>query len=65
MSAFAGDEHGTLVRTDGGPVHLRLDDTVLLLLSYCGTTVNLYNAYTVHHGDTVVATWPINGRGCS
>jgi len=65
LFAFAGDEHGTLVRADGGPVDLRLGDTVRLLPSHCDTTVNLYSAYTVHHGDTVVATWPVNGRGCS
>jgi len=53
LFAFAGDEHGTLVRADGGPVDLRLGDTVRLLPSHCDTTVNLYSAYTVHHGNAV------------
>src|SRR4051812_5375304 len=62
---FAGDEHGTLVRVDGGPLDLRLGDTVRLLPSHCDTTVNLYSAYTVHRGDRVEAVWPVTARGCS
>ena len=62
---FAGDEHGTLVRVDGGPVDLRLGDVIRLLPSHCDTTVNLYRAYTVHRGDRVEALWPVTAQGCS
>ena len=62
---FAGDEHGALVRTDGGPVDLRLGDTVRLLPSHCDTTVNLHDAYTVHRGGLVEAVWPVAARGRS
>ena len=62
---FAGDEHGTLARVDGGPVDLRLGDVVRLLPSHCDTTVNLYSVYTVHRGDRVEAMWPVTAQGCS
>src|SRR5215207_3244417 len=62
---FAGDEHGTLVQVDGGPVDLRLGDVVRLLPSHCDTTVNLYGVYTVHRGDRVEAVWPVTAQGCS
>ena len=62
---FAGDEHGTLVRVDGGPVDLRLGEVVRLLPSHCDTTVNLYSVYTVHRGDRVEAVWPVTAQGCT
>jgi len=48
---FAGDEHGMLVRVDGGLVDLPLGEVVRLLPSYCDTTVNLYSTYMVHHPE--------------
>lgn len=62
---FAGDEHGSVQRRDGGVLDLRPGDRLKLVPSHCDTTVNLYDFYTVMRGDQVDALWPIAGRGCS
>ncbi len=62
---FAGDEHGSVQRRDGGVLDLRPGDRLELVPSHCDTTVNLYDCYTVIRDKQVDALWPIAARGCS
>jgi D-serine deaminase-like pyridoxal phosphate-dependent protein len=56
------EEHGTLERSDGAPLHP--GDRVRLVPSHGCTTINLHDAYCVTTSDTVSAVWPIAARGC-
>ncbi len=60
---FMGDEHGALIRKDGGLPGLGA--RVSLGAPHCDPTVNLYDTYHVVSGDTVVDLWPVAGRGRS
>lgn len=60
---FVGDEQGS-VRFDGAP-QLALGDTLRLVTPHCDPTVNLYDAYHVMRGETLVDIWPIEARGRS
>lgn len=61
---FMGDEHGTMVLPDGaGPPALGARLTAMT--PHCDPTVNLYDAYHVVRGDTLVAIWPVIARGRS
>ena len=62
---FAGDEHGSVQRRDGGVLDLRPGDRLELVPSHCDTTVNLHDCYTVIRDKQVDALWPIAARGCS
>jgi D-serine deaminase-like pyridoxal phosphate-dependent protein len=42
-----------------------LGETVTFAAPHCDPTVNLYDAYHVVKGDTLVAIWPIEARGRS
>lgn len=61
---FMGDEHGAIVapRADAKPA---LGQRITLATPHCDPTVNLYDAYHVVRGDTLVAIWPITARGRS
>ncbi|HEX2885316.1 DSD1 family PLP-dependent enzyme [Vineibacter terrae] len=61
---FAGDEHARITFPDGvsGP---GIDAVVTLTPPHCDPTVNLYDAYHVVKGHTLVDIWPIAGRGRS
>ncbi len=61
---FAGDEHARLIFADGaaGP---GIDHVVTLVPPHCDPTVNLYDAYHVVKGHTLVDIWPIAARGRS
>ncbi len=61
---FAGDEHARITFPDGasGP---GIDAVVTLVPPHCDPTVNLYDAYHVVKGHTLVDIWPIAGRGRS
>ena len=59
---FMGDEHGALVPSSGSPP---LGARVTLAAPHCDPTVNLYDAYHVVEGDTLVAIWPVTARGRS
>jgi D-serine deaminase-like pyridoxal phosphate-dependent protein len=60
---FMGDEHGAIVSAEG-PLP-ELGDRVTLLPGHCDPTVNLYDRYHVHDGETVVELWPVTARGRS
>ena len=59
-----GDEHGLLLTPPGAsdPVP---DQFIFLVPPHCNPTVNLYDAYAVCEGDTLVANWPVSARGRS
>ncbi len=59
---FMGDEHGA-VFPPAGRAAPRLGDIVTFGTPHCDPTVNLYDAYHLVRGDTVVDIWPIEGRG--
>ncbi len=59
-----GDEHGAIVPPAGLPAP-PLGARVSLMTPHCDPTVNLYDAYHVVEGDTLVAIWPITARGAS
>ncbi|MET4578690.1 alanine racemase [Ottowia thiooxydans] len=58
---FFGDEYGKL-RFDGPDAPL-WGESVDFVLPHCDPTVNLHSEYHVLHGNTLVAIWPIDGRG--
>ncbi len=60
---FMGDEHGALVCPDGKPPGL--GEIVTLAAPHCDPTVNLYDSYHVVSGNSLVALWPVAGRGRS
>jgi 3-hydroxy-D-aspartate aldolase len=59
---FMGDEHGKLILGDGGQ-RPALGATIVCLTPHCDPTVNLYDAYHVVRGDTLVDIWPVDARG--
>jgi D-serine deaminase-like pyridoxal phosphate-dependent protein len=61
---FMGDEHGMLL-TPPGAADPPLGALVTLMPPHCDPTVNLYDAYAVCEGETVVAFWPVSARGRS
>ena len=61
---FMGDEHGLVV--DPELKHSwELSDRLSLAVPHCDPTVNLYDAYHVVRGDTLVDIWPVTARGRS
>jgi 3-hydroxy-D-aspartate aldolase len=61
---FMGDEQGAVVPPKGEPAP-RLGEVVTFAAPHCDPTVNLYEAYHLVRGDTLVAIWPIEARGRS
>ncbi len=61
---FMGDEHLAVIAPEGKapPAH---GDQVILTPPHCDPTVNLYEAYHVVKGDTLVEIWPVTARGRS
>lgn len=59
---FMGDEHGAIVARGHT---FRLGDPITLATPHCDPTVNLYDAYHVVRGDTLVDIWPVTARGRS
>lgn len=61
---FTGDEYARVTFPDGveGP---GIDSVVTLTPPHCDPTVNLYDAYHVVKGHTLVDIWPITARGRS
>jgi 3-hydroxy-D-aspartate aldolase len=60
---FMGDEHGALIsNAESLP---EISDRVVLTAPHCDPTVNLYDFYHVVRGDTLVAIWRVDARGCS
>jgi D-serine deaminase-like pyridoxal phosphate-dependent protein len=60
---FMGDEHGALISNDESAPGI--GERVVLTASHCDPTVNLYDSYHVVRGETLVAIWPVDARGCS
>jgi 3-hydroxy-D-aspartate aldolase len=59
---FMGDEHGFVI--DPASKHVwTIGDCVRLAAPHCDPTVNLYDAYHVVSGETLVAIWPVSARG--
>ena len=61
---FMGDEHGAVV-VPAGSVAPGLGDRMTAMTPHCDPTVNLYDAYHVIRGTTLVAIWPVTARGRS
>jgi D-serine deaminase-like pyridoxal phosphate-dependent protein len=61
---FMGDEQGCVAPPRGEPPP-RLGEVVTFAAPHCDPTVNLYEAYHVVSGDTLVAIWEIEARGRS
>jgi len=61
---FMGDEHLAVISPEGkdAPKH---GEQVILVPPHCDPTVNLYDAYHIVKGDTLVEIWPVTGRGRS
>lgn len=61
---FMGDEHGSIVDPEMKQTW-NIADIVCLAVPHCDPTVNLYDAYHVVVGDTLVDIWPVSARGRS
>jgi 3-hydroxy-D-aspartate aldolase len=61
---FMGDEHLAVIAPEGKAAPA-LAEQVILTPPHCDPTVNLYEAYHVVKGDTLVEIWPVTGRGRS
>lgn len=62
MFVFMGDEHAALIAPDHP---FKIGDRVTLTAPHCDPTVNLYDAYHVVRGDTLLDIWPVTARGRS
>jgi 3-hydroxy-D-aspartate aldolase len=61
---FFGDEQGGLAFSPGSN-GLPLGARVRCVTPHCDPTVNLYDFLHVMDGDTLIALWPVEGRGRS
>ncbi|MBY0562790.1 MAG: DSD1 family PLP-dependent enzyme [Hyphomonadaceae bacterium] len=59
---FMGDEHGAVLAAGHA---FRIGDRVTLTAPHCDPTVNLYDAYHVVRGETLIDIWPVTARGRS
>ncbi len=60
---FFGDEYGAVGLPPGQA--LKIGDWLSCQPPHCDPTVNLYDAYHVVQGDTLIDIWPIAARGLS
>jgi len=60
---FFGDEYGAVVLPEGQ--RLPVGSTITCQPPHCDPTVNLYEAYHIVRGDTLIDIWPVTGRGRS
>ncbi|KAB7739815.1 DSD1 family PLP-dependent enzyme [Parvibaculum sedimenti] len=60
---FFGDEQGGIALPQGAS--LLLGAALTAITPHCDPTVNLYDAYHVVRGDTLVDIWPVEARGKS
>lgn len=60
---FFGDEHGGLNLP--AEDRMAVGDLVICNAPHCDPTVNLYDAYHVVRGDTLLEVWPIEARGAA
>lgn len=59
---YFGDEFGRIVFAHAAD-HMELGAVVELASPHCDPTVNLHDFYHCVRGDTLVAIWPVAGRG--
>jgi D-serine deaminase-like pyridoxal phosphate-dependent protein len=59
---FFGDEHGRVTLADA-PARLPVGTALECLTPHCDPTVNLYDAYHVVRGETLIDIWPVDARG--
>ena len=64
---YMGDEHGAIDYANATDTSdaMALGDRVECVVPHCDPNVNLYNAYHVVQGDTLVDIWPVAARGNS
>jgi 3-hydroxy-D-aspartate aldolase len=60
---FFGDEYGAVILPEGK--QLPVGSTITCQPPHCDPTVNLYEAYHVVQGDTLIDIWPVTARGRS
>jgi D-serine deaminase-like pyridoxal phosphate-dependent protein len=60
---FFGDEYGAVDLPEGQS--LGIGDWLSCQPPHCDPTVNLYDAYHIVQGDTLIDIWPIAARGLS
>jgi D-serine deaminase-like pyridoxal phosphate-dependent protein len=60
---FFGDEYGAVTLPPGES--LKIGAWLSCQPPHCDPTVNLYDAYHIVKGDTLIDIWPIVGRGLS
>lgn len=58
---FAGDEHGILLLPEGSKVP-KLGDRVLMSVTHCDPTVNLFSVVHAVSMSDEIAKWPVVGR---
>ena len=56
------DEHG-IIELPAGAQQPALGARFEMIVPHCDPTANLYDVYHVVQGDTLVAIWPLEGRG--
>jgi 3-hydroxy-D-aspartate aldolase len=61
---FMGDEHLAVIAPEGKAAP-GFAEQVILTPPHCDPTVNLYEAYHIVKGDTLVEIWPVTARGRS
>ncbi len=61
MYSFSGDEHGTIRLPPGAP-QPSVGARVLIGVTHCDPTANLYSFYHVVGDDRALVLWPIVGR---
>jgi len=57
------EEHGVVVRRDGGPTGLKVGDRVHVVPNHVCTMINLHDQVVLADGDTIVGTLAIEARG--
>jgi D-serine deaminase-like pyridoxal phosphate-dependent protein len=58
-----GDEHGKVYGL--GVEHLKLGETLEMVVPHCDPTINLYDQFFVIEQDRVIDIWEIDMRGCA
>jgi D-serine deaminase-like pyridoxal phosphate-dependent protein len=59
-----GDEFGR-VDLPSPDAQLARGDLIVCIVPHCDPTLNLHDHYHCVRGDTLVALWPIDARGCA
>jgi D-serine deaminase-like pyridoxal phosphate-dependent protein len=57
------EEHGVVVRRDGGPTGLKVGDRIHVVPNHVCTMINLHDEVVLADGDTVIGTLAVEARG--